>query len=207
MIRLLENIEPYLMSDKESKDKNDVEETNAGIRKKGNWKEISEFGEEVGEAMEKSVEKESAERFDSWRPKIEESERDIKKKTVKEAVVAERKLEEESEGVAKDLKKASGKVAEAGKKAAKKEIPEKEIIEASEDVAKPFYSNIAKFLRKIESAVYSWFALRFNPYYLDTEDFSVDMGHKKDGEFEMDVSVLEEEARENLKDNFGQDNK
>jgi len=55
--------------------------------------------------MEKSVEKESAERFDSWRPKIEESERDIKKKTVKEAVVAERKLEEESEGVAKDLKK------------------------------------------------------------------------------------------------------
>jgi len=34
VIRLLENIEPYLMSDKESKDKNDVEETNAGIRKK-----------------------------------------------------------------------------------------------------------------------------------------------------------------------------
>lgn len=193
------------MSDSEFKKNEKVKETNAGVKKKGNWKEISEFGEEVEEAISDSAERESVERFVSWRPKVEESERDVKKKTIDEAVIPENKLEKETEGVTKDLKQASGKMAEASKKAAKKQNPEKEIVEASEDVAKPFYSKIAKFFRQIESTVYSWFALRFNPYYLDTEDFSIDMKHRKDGEFEMDVAVPEEETRKELKDNFGQD--
>jgi len=193
------------MSDTESENNENVEETNAGVKKKGNWKEISEFGEKVGEAIDDSAEEESVERFDNWRPKVEESERDVKKKTVDEAVVAEKKLEEKSDGVTNDLRQASDKMAKAGKKAAKKENPEKEIVQASEEVAKPFYSNIAKFLRKVESRVYSWFALRFNPYYLDTEDFSVDMKHNKNGEFEMGVAVPEEETREKLKDNFRED--
>lgn len=191
------------MSDSESKNDEKVEQTNAGIKKKGNWKEISEFGEEVEEVISDTAEEESIEKFDNWRPKVEESEQDIKKKTVEEAVIKENKLEKESKGVTRDLKEASGKVAEASKKAANKENPEKEIVEASEDVAKPFYSNIAKFFRKIEARVYSWFALRFNPYYLDTEDFSVDMKHRKNGEFEMDVAVPEEKTREKLKENFG----
>lgn len=193
------------MSDSDPEASKDVEETNAGVKKKGNWKEISEFGEKVEEAMSESADQESLERFDSWRPKVEESERDVKKKTVDEAVIAEKRLEEESNGVTEDLKQASGKMAKAGKKAANKQSPEKEIMGASEDVAKPLYSKIAKFLRQIESKVYSWFALRFNPYYLDTEDFSVDMKHRKNGEFEMGVSVPEEETRKELKDNFRQE--
>jgi len=190
----------------ESENKKDIEETNAGVKKKGNWKEISEFGEEVEDAIDGSADNESLERFGNWRPKVEESEKDVKQKTVDEAVLGERHLEEQSEGVAKDLKNASGKMAEAGKKAVKKETPETEIVEASEDIAKPFYSNIARFIRTIESKVYSWFALRFNPYYFDTEDLSVDMKHRKNGEFEMDVSVPEEETRKELKDNLRQDN-
>lgn len=193
------------MTEQESDAREDVEETNAGIKKKGNWKEISEFGEEVEEAIEDSAGDESVERFGEWRPKLEESEKDVKKKTVDEAVIPEKKLEEQSDGVTEDLKKASDKMAEAGKKAAKKENPGKEIAEASEDVAKPFYSNIARFFREIESRIYSWLALRFNPYYLDTEDFSVDMKYRKNGEFEMDVSVPEEETREELKQSFRQD--
>lgn len=193
------------MSEDESDSRKDVEEINSGVRKKGNWKEISEFGEEVGEAINDKVEQDSLEKFDNWRPKVEESERDVKKKTVDEAVIGERKLEKESEGVTEDLKQASGKVAEAGKKAAKKQNPEEEIIKASEDVAKPFYSNIAKFFRKIESRIYSYFSLRFNPYYLDTEDFSVDMRYRRDGDFEMDVRVPEENKREELKKRFTQD--
>lgn len=195
------------MSDSESEKNKDVKETNAGIKKKGNWKEISEFGEEVEDAISESARKESVEKFDNWRPKLEESERDVKKKTVDEAVISENKLEKETEGVTKDLKQASGKVAEASKKAANKQSPEKEIVEASEEVARPFYSKIAKFFREVESKVYSWFALRFNPYYLDTEDFSVDMKHRKNGEFEMDVAVPEEETRKELKDNFGKNDK
>lgn len=182
--------------------KEKIEETNSGVKKKGDWKEISEFAEEVEEAVNDNAESESVEDFDDWRPKVEETERDVKKKTIDKAVIQEKELEKESEGVKEDLKNASGKVAEAGMKAAKKESPEKEIREASEDVAKPFYSGLLKFLRALESRVYSWFALRFNPYYLDTEDFSVDMKYRKDGDFEMDVAAPEEEVREDLQKNF-----
>lgn len=183
-----------------------VEETNSGVKKKGNWKEIAEFGEEVEDALENSDE-DALDKFGAWRPRVEESESDVKRKTVDEATLEEKKLEESSEGVKKDFKEASGKVQEAGKKAVKKEVPDKEIIEASGEAAKPFYSGIAALLRKIESKIYSWITLRFNPYYLDTQDFSVDIKDKKNGEFEMNVAVLEEDQREDLKDNFREDEK
>ena len=193
------------MADSDPENRENVKETNSGVKKEGNWKEISEFGEEVEEAMDGTAEEKSLEQFDEWRPKVEESERDVKKKTVDKAVLSENKLEKQSDGVTKDLKQASGKVAEAGKKAAKKQSPEREIVEASEDVAKPFYSSIARFFRQLESRVYSWISLRFNPYYLDTEDFSVDMRHRRNGNFEMDVKVPEEEKREELKKRFNQE--
>lgn len=184
----------------------DIEETNSGVKKRGNWKEISRFGKKVEEAIEEKAEPESLERFSGWRPKVEESEKDVKRKTVDEATLSEKKLEEESDGVTEDLKNASDKVAEAGKKAASKEHPGDELKEASSEAAKPFYSGIAGFFRRIESWIYSLFALRFNPYYLDTEDFSVDVKHRKKGEFEMDVAVPDKEPREELKKNLGKDN-
>lgn len=191
------------MTDSESKE---VEETNSGIKKEGNWQEISEFGEEVEEAISESAEKESVQKFEEWRPKIEESERDVKKKTVNKAVLEEKKLEKNSNGVKEDLKEASENVTRAGKKAAKVESPEKEIKDASKDAAKPFYSSFAKLFRTIENFVYSNIVLALNPYYLDTQDFSADIKHKKEGEFEMDVSVPKEDKREELKKSFRDDN-
>ncbi|MFB6199650.1 MAG: DUF5828 family protein [Candidatus Nanohaloarchaea archaeon] len=179
-----------------AEDENSVEETNSGVKKKGDWKEISEFGEKVEEALKDS---ESVERFKEWRPKVEESEGDVKRKTVNEATLEEKKLEEKSNGVTEDLKNASEKVAEAGKKAADKELPDEELADASEEAAKPIYSKLAGFIRAIESKVYSWFALRFNPYSLDTEEFSVDIKDLNNGRFEMQVSVPEEDKRKNLK--------
>jgi hypothetical protein len=71
-------------------------------------------------------------------------------------------------------------------------------VEASEDVAIPVVSRLVKLFRRFESMVYSKFSLRSDRYYLDTEDFSVDMLSKK-GEYEMDVSVPEKESREYVK--------
>lgn len=121
----------------------DVEETNSGVKKKGNWKEIAKFGEKIERELNGS---DALDRFNSWRPKVEESEGDVKRKTVDEATLEEKKLED-SNGVKEDLKNASGKVAEAGKKAADKEMPDEEIVEASEEAAKPFYSRIVSALR------------------------------------------------------------
>lgn len=181
---------------------NPVEETNSGLKKKGNWREIAEFGEDVEEAVEGSAEESSVRKFGEWRPKIEESEKDVKRKTVEKAVLSEKEMEKESNGVKKDLKDASGKAAEAGKKAIKRENPEEEVKDASKDAAKPFYSKFAKFFRRFENIVYSKIVLALNPYYLDTQDFSADIKHRRAGEFEMDVSVPKEDQREELKEEF-----
>jgi archaellum component FlaD/FlaE len=182
-----------------------VEKTNSGVKKTGDWKEIAEFGEEVEDVVEDSADDSSVEKFNKWRPKVEESERDVKRKTVDEAVIPEKKMEKDSNGV-KDLKEASGKAAEAGKKVAKRENPEPKIKDASKDAAKPFYSSIAKIFRKAENLVYSKIVLKLNPYYLDTQDFSADIKHKRKGQFEMDVSAPKEDLRKDLKEGFENDN-
>lgn len=182
-----------------------VEETNSGVKKEGDWQEIAEFGEEVEEVVENSAEESSIEKFSNWRPRVEESERDVKRKTVDEAVIPEKQMEKDSNGVS-DLKEASGKAAAAGKKAAKRKNPEKEIKDASKDAAKPFYSGLAKAFRKIEDFIYSNIVLALNPYYLDIQDFSADIKHNRKGEFEMDVSAPKEDMRKDLKEGFENDN-
>lgn len=181
-----------------------VEETNSGVKKKGNWKEVAEFGEEVEEAIEEDMDEGSVEDFEEWRPKREEAENDMKKKTVDKAVIKESDLERDSEGV-KDFKDASGKIAEAGKKAAKKQKPSKEITEASEDVVRPIYSRMAKFFRSLEKLVYSNVALRKNPYYFDAKNFSASFKSGKKG-YEMEINVLEDDTRDKMKEEFEEDN-
>lgn len=177
-----------------------VEETNSGVKKKGNWEEVAEFGEEIEEAIEEDMDEESVEDFEEWRPKREEAENDMKKKTVDKAVIKENNLEKDSEGV-KDFKNATGKIAEASKKAAKKEAPSKEITEASEDVARPIYSRLAKLFRRIEKLVYSNVALRKNPYYFDAKNFSASFKSGKQN-YEMEINVLEDDTRTKMKENF-----
>lgn len=179
-----------------------VKETNSGVKKKGNWKNIADFSEKVEQALEGSADSDAIEKLSNWRPRREEAEGDIQKKTVDTAVIDENKLEQESNGMKEDLKEASKNAAQAGKKAAEKKNPEKEVAKASEDVTRPFYSKIAQAFRNFENFVYRYVVLKFNPYYLDTDDFSVDMKSNGNGEYEMDVKVPDEETREELKKEF-----
>lgn len=182
-----------------------MEETNSGIRKKGDWEDVAEFGEDLEEAMEQSdIDDSSVERFREWRPKREEAENDMKRKTVDEAVVEKQSIEEKDDGMQEGIKQASGKVAEAGKKAANGEGAEKDVVDASEDVAIPVVSKLVKFFRKFESIVYSRLSLRDDRYYLDTEDFSVDM-KSSDGEYEMDVSMPEKDSRHDINRELGRE--
>ncbi|MFB6147985.1 MAG: DUF5828 family protein [Candidatus Nanohaloarchaea archaeon] len=176
----------------------DAEKTNSGVRKSGDWEEVAEFGEEVEEAMQQSdMDEESVEKFRDWRPKQEEAENDMKRKTVDKALVEEKEVEEKDEGVRNGIKQASGKMADAGKEAVNGNRAEREMVDASEEFAIPIISRIIKAFRRIESLVYSRFLLRDDRYYLDTEDFSVDM-KSRDGEYEMDVRVPTESPREEL---------
>lgn len=184
--------------------KGDVEETNSGVKKKGNWKEISEFGEEVEEAMEDSgFSEESLEDFREWRPKRGEAEADMQKETVEKASASVEGVGEESKGFKRGMKKASKKAVESGeevKEGEKREAVNK-VTEATETAARPFYVRIIDVLKAFEEKVYS-FSLRFNPYYLDTEDVSANMRRKKD-EYQLELNILEDEKRKQVKEKMG----
>ena len=180
----------------------DIKQTNSGVAKKGDWKEVAEFAEEVEDTVSDTVQKKSAEEFRRWRPRNDEGEEDMKRKTVEIASLKESNIEKKSNGVKGDLRDASENVMKAGKKAANRQAPSEEITEASESFARPFISEVLKSFRRFESFVYSKFALRSERYYLDTEDFSVDLKTTRDGMYRMDVNVNSESSRQRLKEKF-----
>lgn len=183
----------------------DTDRTNAGVRKKGSWKEVADFGEAVEEAMEEAgMDEESVRRFQNWRPKEEEAENDMREKTVDQAAIDEKTVEEEENGV-KDLKDASYKAAEAAGKTVRRENPEQEIKEASRDAVLPFLSNTIRLLRDLEQDIYSKIMLKFNPFYLDTDDFTVDF-RSNGGGYEMDVSVQGKDSREKIQEELSGEN-
>ncbi|MFB6204867.1 MAG: DUF5828 family protein [Candidatus Nanohaloarchaea archaeon] len=177
----------------------EVEETNSGVKKRGEWHEIQEFARDVEEALEESeVEEDSVEKYRDWRPREDDDRKNVKEKTVEAAAVEEKPLEKESEGVKNDLGEASEKVKKIGQKVREKQNPQEEVKDASKDAVKPFYSGILKWFRRFEKTVYSAIILRFNSYYFDTKDFSVDVKEKK-GEYQMNINVSEEEKRDEIK--------
>lgn len=181
-----------------------VRETNSGVKKEGNWEDITDFAEEVEEVIENSdLDESSVEEYRRWRPRKEEAENEVKKKTVEEAALKETKLEKESKGPIKDIEEAKEKAVEAGKKAGKREMPEKELKDASVDLGRPLVSELLKFFRTVERFIYSKIMLRDHTYYFDTKDFSANMKSKK-GEYQMEINVPEEESREKVKEELGE---
>lgn len=179
-----------------------IQETNSGISKKGKWNEVARFAEKVEEEMSDSVDQKSVESFKRWRPKEDDEEKDMKRKTIESASLDKSEIEKDSDGVKEEFKDASENMYQAGKKAANRETPSEEIKGASESFAKPIVSEISKAFRKFENIVYSRFALRSERYYLDTEDLSVDLKTTRDGMYRMDVNANSDESRERLKEKF-----
>lgn len=180
----------------------DISFTNSGVKKKGDWDDVAEFAEEVEEALRNVARDGSLKELRSWRPKHDEDEDDMKRKTVQVATIDENRMEQNSNGVTSDLKDASENMVKAGKKASDRKAPKKEISEASRGFTRPWVAKASKLFRKFENIVYGKFALRSNRYYLDTEDLSADLKTTRDGMYEMDINVNARESREKLKENF-----
>ncbi|MFB6216162.1 MAG: DUF5828 family protein [Candidatus Aenigmatarchaeota archaeon] len=182
-----------------------VKETNSGVKSEGNWDEITDFAEEVEEVIKHTdIDTESVEEYNRWRPRKEEAENEVKKKTVEEASLKKTKAEEKSEGTIKDIEKATEEAVKAGKKVGKdKELPEKELVDASRTFSRPFISEIFRLFRRLERFIYANIMLRSDTYYLDTRDFSANMSSKK-GEYQMEINVPEERNREKMKEELSE---
>lgn len=80
----------------------------------------------------------------------------------------------------------------------KKEMPEKEMKEASKKFFTPFISNLLDKIRKIEKIIYSKIVLRFNYLYFDSEEVSADLKKQKDQKYLLDVNITDEKPRKQI---------
>lgn len=178
-----------------------LEETNAGVKKKGDIEEVAEFAEKLEEGLEDEVEEESIEDFDDWRPRQEDGKKDIEEKTVKAASLKKSPNEEASNGI-KDFSDAGRKTVEAGKKLAKGKPPNSELKEASRKMKRPVESGSRKMARGFEHQVYSKLMIKLNPYFFDAKEFSADLRANKDGSYSMEVNIPDSSKRSHLIDNL-----
>ena len=182
-----------------------VEETNSGVKKKGEIEDVADFAREVEKGLEDEVEDESITEFNRWRPREEEGEKDFEKKTVELASISEKKAEKNSNGV-KDFSNAGKNMVEAGKKAVKRENPQKELKKASKEALRPIYSESIKIARGFEEGVYSKIMVKFNPYFFEAKEFSADLRLNKDGSYSMEVNIPDKDHRDNLKSKLRRSN-
>ena len=216
------------------------ETTHSGIKIEGDWEDICGFARDLEEILKESYEKEetlekiddSIEDYNRWRPREEDDENELSKRTAERASMEEKNVEKDFKGTDEELKSAGEKVKESingakekgksaigelkedasksvnglvkseveksqknsneteeksedtGKEntdetAKEKKSPSTELKEASKCINRLVGSKSIKSLRKMEEAIYEQVMLKFNPYYFDTEYFSVNLEEKK----------------------------
>ncbi len=182
----------------------DFEETNSGVKKKGDIEDIAGFAREVEEAFkqEDDVSEDSLKKFDKWRPREDDSVEEIERKTVEAASIDRKKVEDETGGLKEDVSKAGVDAVKASKKVVKAESPDSEIREASKSFFRPIVAGSVRSVRLIEEKIYSKLMVKFNPYFFDVKEFSADLRCEKDGSYSMDINVPDEKQRNTLKGQF-----
>jgi len=140
--------------------------------------------------------------FDDWRPHENDSNRDMKEKTAEEAAVGEQKIEEDFEGAKEELGKAEEKMKESVKDIKNGNDPSKDLKAALVELEKVLGVESLRSIRKIEKTIYKKLMLKMNPYYFDTEDFSVNLNVEKDDLYCLKINVSEDDLREHFQDRF-----
>ncbi len=243
------------------------ETTHSGIKIEGDWEDMCGFARKLEGILKKSYEKEiptedmddSIEGYKKWRPREEEDEEELSKRTAEEASIEEKDVEKDFKGTDEELKSAGKKVKEGingakekGKSAiveikegasegvnslvksesedsqddssknnenSRSEDKEKdgestderksasgELKDASKCINRLVSSKSIKSLRKMEEAIYEQVMLKFNPYYFDTEHFSVNLEEKNEDHYLLTVNIPDEELRETIKKGLKEDN-
>ncbi len=181
----------------------EVEITNSGLKFEGDWEEICDFSEKLEEVMDKYLEdKDEIEDYDDWRPKEKDTEDDVKEKTAEEAAVKEKNIEKDFEGAKEELGEAEEKLADSVHDVLNGIDPSYDLKEALLKIEKVVGVESVRSIRKIEETIYKKLMLKFNPYYFDREDFSVNLERKKDHHYVLTINVTDEKLREHFQDSF-----
>lgn len=176
-----------------------LEVTNAGLKYRGTWGAICGFSRELEKIIDECVSNgDSIDQYNDWRPREHEGERDIKEKTAKVASLNTKNVEKESNGAKKDLGDAGEKLKCSVENVKNGDNPAKNLKDASKHVGNLVGAKSVQSIRKMEHIIYEKIMLIFNPYYLDTEDFSVNLERQKDY-YVLTINIPDEEKRRKVK--------
>lgn len=180
-----------------------IQETNSGIRVKGNIDDIVAFSKRFEKFMEnEDLGEDCSRNFKDWRPEKEDSEKDIEKRTAEHASIPKTEVESKSRGFSGDIKESKEEMKKAASKAKDSGDATEagwSLIKAIEDFFRPFISSFFSLTRKTEEEIYSKLMLKFNSYYFDTREISICLD-KKDGGYIISINSPIEEYRKLLKE-------
>ncbi len=178
--------------------KYDICMTNAGFKYEGSWEEICEFSKDLENIISHCIHKsDSIQHYHHWRPREDDNEKDITDKTAEEAVIKKTKVEKEFDGTKEEIVEAEEKFKDSIKEVKNGHNPSKDLKEASKHMEKLVETKSIQSLRNMEEIIYKKLMLKFNPYYFDTEDFSVNIEDKKD-RYILTINISDENKRESM---------
>ncbi len=180
-----------------------IEGTNAGVKFLGDWHEVVLFSHVLAKFLEENApHKESVDAYEEWMPTDGDEEEDMKEKTAEDACMKPTEVEEDFNGVKKELKDAEQKIVDSVHDVANGKSPTRDLGQATKDIERLVAAESIKSMRKMEKSIYKHIMLKFNPYYFDTEDFSVNLERKGEDRYALSVNISDEVLRGKVQDRF-----
>lgn len=152
-----------------------MEQQEFEIREEGAWSEVIAFCDELSQVLPEYVSQDVCDRFEEWRPKPEETKKQLHQKTAEEAAIQKTKLEKESKGPVKEMSNASKGVRKSGKDMVKRNPREsvRDVEDAGSSAAKGLFPPFIRLFRVIEEILYVNVMGKTNPNYFEGKGVTV----------------------------------
>ncbi|MFO7791880.1 MAG: DUF5828 family protein [Candidatus Saliniplasma sp.] len=185
-----------------------VKKTNSGFSIPGNWEDICSFTKELEDIIEIHInDEDSIKEFNGWRPKEEETEKEVEEKTAQNASISPKKVEKDFNGTKKEFSEAGENIKKSVNDLSNGKNPSVGLKDASKNISKVIGAKSLESVRKIERMIYEKIMLKFNPYYFDTEHFSVNLEEGREGKYILTLNIPDEDLRKKISIDFERDDR
>lgn len=145
------------------------------IVEEGQWEDVIAFCRTLSEVLKDHVSDRTYTRFEGWRPKTEESKRQLREKTAEEAAIHKTKIEEDSAGTVQELSSAGGEMKQSGKDMVRGD-PRRSLQDAEKagnSAVRGFFPPLIRLFRIIEESIYANIMGKTSPDYFECDDFTL----------------------------------
>lgn len=194
-----------------------MEDSVSGFKVTGSWEEVVEHGERAVAALNRAVakeeqeddlegeptekQKESIEEFEEWRPRVEETDRDVSDKTAEKASTAEGEGEKEGASPMEDVKEATENAKEAvnATKELDQESATKNASKSLEQTQRATDTAVRRTVRAVEETIYKRLMTAISPYYFDNTLVSANLTKHSEGKFTLEINISDDELKKKVR--------